>query len=135
MLELANTRVGHWAWDFGDLFRSVAFSRGGFDGHDYQACLDGFLQGRGEKFSEDNSLVENLVEAPGFLAFMLGLRFLTDHLSGDRYFKVSNHGANLQRAIEQFELFAQFQSNQEIMRAGAQQLLDKRIAFWLQLAR
>ena len=45
------------------------------------------------------------------------------HLSGDRYFKVSNHGTNLQRAIEQFGLFAQFQSNQEIMRAGAEKLL------------
>ena len=54
---------------------------------------------------------------------MLGLRFLTDHLSGDRYFKVSSHGTNLQRAIEQFGLFAQFQSNQEIMRAGAEKLL------------
>ena len=123
VIDLDNNMVGHWAWDFGDLVRSVAFSRGGFDGLDYQACLEGFLQGRGEKFSEDNSLVENLVEAPGFLAFMLGLRFLTDHLSGDRYFKVASHGDNLQRAIEQFELFAQFQSNQEIMRIGAQQLL------------
>ena len=123
VIDLDNNMVGHWAWDFGDLVRSVAFSRGGFDGLDYQACLEGFLQGRGEKFSEDNSLVENLVEAPGFLAFMLGLRFLTDHLSGDRYFKVASHGDNLQLAIEQFELFAQFQSNQEIMRTSAQQLL------------
>ena len=123
VIDLDNNMVGHWAWDFGDLVRSVAFSRGGFDRLDYQACLEGFLQGRGEKFSEDNSLVENLVEAPGFLAFMLGLRFLTDHLSGDRYFKVASHGDNLQRAIEQFELFAQFKSNQEIMRIGAQQLL------------
>ena len=123
VIDLDNNMVGHWVWDFGDLVRSVAFSQGGFDRLDYQACLEGFLQGRGEKFSEDNSLVENLVEAPGFLAFMLGLRFLTDHLSGDRYFKVASHGDNLQRAIEQFELFAQFQSNQEIMRIGAQQLL------------
>lgn len=123
VIDLDNNMVGHWAWDFGDLARSVAFSRGGFDGLDYQACLEGFLQGRGEKFSGDNSLVEHLAEAPGFLAFMLGLRFLTDHLSGDRYFKVASHGDNLQRAIEQFELFAQFQSNQEIMRKGAQQLL------------
>ena len=123
VIDLDNNMVGHWAWDFGDLVRSVAFSRGGFDGLDYRACLEGFLHGRGEKFSEDNSLLEHLVGAPGFLAFMLGLRFLTDHLSGDRYFKVSSHGANLQRAIEQFELFAQFQSNQEIMRTGAQQLL------------
>ncbi len=124
VIDLDNNMVGHWAWDFGDLVRSVAFSRGGFDRLDYKACLEGFLQGRGEKFSEDNSLVENLVEAPGFLACMLGLRFLTDHLSGDRYFKVASHGDNLQRAIEQFELFAQFQSNQEIMRIRAQQLLD-----------
>ena len=78
------------------------------------------LRGRG-KFGKATASRES-GRGSRFLAFMLGLRFLTDHLSGDRYFKVSN-GTNLQRAIEQFGLFAQFQSNQEIMRAGAEKLL------------
>lgn len=38
------------------------------------------------------------------LAFELGLRFFTDHLEGDVYFKVPEHGQNLARALVQFRL-------------------------------
>ncbi len=36
------------------------------------------------------------------MTFIIGLRFLTDHLAGDRYFKTANPGHNLQRARVQF---------------------------------
>jgi hypothetical protein len=48
---------------------------------------------------------------------MLGLRFLTDHLDGDRYFSVPNRGDNLYRAQEQIALFQQFQANMPTMAA------------------
>ena len=48
--------------------------------------------------------VEYLYPAIRILPFELGLRFLTDHLNGDRYFKVPQHGQNLHRAIGQFRL-------------------------------
>ena len=38
------------------------------------------------------------------IPFELGLRFLTDHLDGDRYFKVDRPGHNLDRALVQFAL-------------------------------
>ena len=102
---------GHWAWDFGDLVRSVAFSRGGFDVDDYRACLQGFLTGRGST----PLISEHLIYAPSYLAFMLGLRFLTDHLGGDVYFSVPEHGDNLHRAMEQFALFQSFERNKALM--------------------
>ena len=39
VIDLDNNMSGHWAWDFGDLVRSVTFSRGGFDAQDYRACV------------------------------------------------------------------------------------------------
>ena len=48
--------------------------------------------------------VEFLYPAIRLLPFELGLRFLTDHLNGDRYFKVPQHGQNLHRAVGQFRL-------------------------------
>lgn len=111
VIDLDNNMYGHWAWDFGDLVRSVAFSRGGFDADDYQACLEGFLAGRGSVRLAN----EHLVGAPSYLAFMLGLRFLTDHFSGDVYFSVPQHGDNLQRATEQFALFQSFESHKALM--------------------
>jgi hypothetical protein len=38
------------------------------------------------------------------IAFELGLRFYTDHLEGNRYFKVTEPGQNLRRALTQFQL-------------------------------
>ena len=48
--------------------------------------------------------VDYLYPAIRILPFELGLRFLTDHLNGDCYFKVPHHGQNLHRAIGQFRL-------------------------------
>ena len=111
VIDLDNNMNGHWAWDFGDLVRSVAFSRGGVDAADYRACVQGFLSGRGSVPLGN----EHLIAAPSYLAFMLGLRFLTDHLSGDRYFSVPQHGDNLQRAKEQFALFQSFERSSASM--------------------
>ena len=43
-------------------------------------------------------------EAIRLMPFELGLRFLTDHLEGDRYFKVAEPGENLRKAGIQFAL-------------------------------
>ncbi len=40
------------------------------------------------------------------IPFELGLRFLTDHLRGDRYFRVTAPGDNLRKALVQFALVA-----------------------------
>lgn len=113
IIDLDNNMHGHWAWDFGDLVRSVTFSRGGFDLEDYQACVAGFRSGKAQQDLDGQSLIH----APAYLAYMLGLRFLTDHLDGDRYFSVPNHGDNLRRAQEQLALFQQFQTHASTMTA------------------
>lgn len=38
------------------------------------------------------------------IPYELGLRFLTDHLNGNAYFKVTHPGQNLNRALEQFRI-------------------------------
>jgi hypothetical protein len=53
--------------------------------------------------AEDYRLVYDCTR---LLPFELGLRFLTDHLEGDRYFKTARRGQNLQRALTQFRLTA-----------------------------
>jgi len=103
VLDLDTIMVGHWAWDFGDLARSVL--TGVIDAGDadvralFAALVEGFQIG-----SERALDARALSIAPGYVAFMLGVRFLTDHLEGDRYFKVSAPGENLDRARRQFAL-------------------------------
>ena len=45
-----------------------------------------------------------MADAVWLLPFELGLRFFTDHLENDRYFKTDHPGQNLQRALVQFQL-------------------------------
>jgi hypothetical protein len=54
------------------------------------------------------------------LPFELGTRFLTDHLKGDLYFKVSRRGENLERASRQFDLVRDIERQQERLECAIQ---------------
>ncbi len=99
ILDLDTVMSGHWAWDFGDLTRSVASGKHGVAPELFVALAKGFVAAGGI-----NPSVEELLLAPRYVALMLGVRFLTDHLQGDRYFKVTARGENLLRARGQFAL-------------------------------
>ena len=101
VLDLDTVMVGHWAWDLGDLARSVLLGAASTSGMQtaFAALLDGFSAGSSR--SVDPSVA---IGATVYVAFMLGIRFLTDHLEGDRYFRVERPGVNLDRARAQFDL-------------------------------
>jgi len=59
---------------------------------------------------------KNLLPVSGqLIAFELGLRFLTDFLSGDTYFKVRRDGENLDRCRAQFKLFESIRRQEPAM--------------------
>ncbi len=119
VVDLDTVMRGHWAWDFGDLARS-ALSNSQLDPISvFSALAEGFLQAGKTRRS-----VDELVIAPRYVAFMLGVRFLTDHLAGDKYFKVEHHGANLERARVQFELVERFESLDKKLRRAATALVQ-----------
>jgi len=99
VVDLDTTMRGHWAWDFGDLVRSAASEAGTFSLEKYERSLEGFLE-------ETNVMptADELVLSPRYVTLMLGVRHLSDHLEGDRYFKVDSTGDNLRRAEAQFSL-------------------------------
>jgi hypothetical protein len=119
VLDLDTVMTGHWAWDFGDLARSVLMSvltsmpmeaaltdeaarREETFLDLFTALARGFAEGCGRELDPSA-----LAVSPVYVAFMLGVRFLTDHLEGDRYFRVTARGDNLNRARAQFELARQ----------------------------
>lgn len=100
VLDLDTVMIGHWAWDFGDLARSLLnATRRGLQPQAFAALTRGFLASSGIR-----ATAAELVEAPGYMTFMLGVRYLTDHFEGDTYFKVAARGDNLRRARRQFAL-------------------------------
>lgn len=60
--------------------------------------------------------VRLIPDAARLISFELGLRFFSDHLNGDRYFRVSHPGHNLQRALVQFQLTASIENQLEPLR-------------------
>ena len=58
-----------------------------------------------------------LYDAVRLIAFELGLRFFTDYLEGNVYFKAGYQEHNLARALVQFGLTASIESREESIRA------------------
>ncbi|MEE4381874.1 MAG: phosphotransferase, partial [Pseudomonadales bacterium] len=104
--------VGPLAWDFGDFLRSTA-ARGeeddpeaaGVDPALLEAAAAAFLVAGPAPVREETG---ELARAPAVIAFTLAVRFLADHLAGDRYFRVRRPGQNLDRARTQLRLADDF---------------------------
>ena len=68
----------------------------------YRAICDGYLSEVGDMLTpKERSL---LSVSPRVLALILGVRFLTDYLQGDTYFRIHRPKQNLERARTQFEV-------------------------------
>lgn len=110
LIDLDTVRHGLLLHDIGDGLRSCCNPAGESAGPDevrfdaglFHAWIRGYL-------SEAELLLTagdkaHIVQAVRVIAFELGLRFFTDHLEGDRYFKTRQPGHNLLRARVQFAL-------------------------------
>lgn len=120
LIDLDTVKPGLLLHDLGDCLRSCCNRQGEvhpdpdatvFDPDFFQSLLSGYWQQAGHLLAATDRAL--LVTAVRLISFELGLRFFTDHLSGDRYFKVSHPGLNLQRAIIQFKLNQSIREQQD----------------------
>lgn len=111
LIDLDTVKPGLIHYDIGDCLRSCCNRLGEettrpddvvFDLSLCRSILEGYLKvGRDFLTAED---VRHLPACIRLIPLELGLRFLTDHLSGDCYFKTERPGHNLDRAWVQFAL-------------------------------
>jgi Ser/Thr protein kinase RdoA (MazF antagonist) len=108
LIDLDTVQPGLVHYDLGDCVRSgcntagEASSKPRFDLELCRTLLEAYLaEAREFLHAREYPFLYNAI---CLLPFELGLRFLTDHLEGDRYFKVHGRGQNLQRALTQFRL-------------------------------
>lgn len=104
IIDLDTVKPGLIHYDIGDCLRSccVVGDSGRFDLDSCEALLKNYLSEAGAFFTEADYCY--LYPAIRLIPFELGLRFYTDYLAGNRYFKVTKPEQNLQRAIGQFKL-------------------------------
>jgi thiamine kinase-like enzyme len=113
VVDLDTTMPGLCAHDFGDLVRSTVsdsaederdLGRVGVRTPFFAALCAGFLAGIGDAISPLER--DQLVTGARVIVFEQAVRFLADHLDGDRYYRIARPGQNLDRARAQLQLLA-----------------------------
>ena len=104
IIDLDTVKPGLVHYDIGDCLRSCChkLESNEFDLDICAAILSSYLSEAGVFFSDYD--YHYLYAAIQLIPFELGLRFYTDYLEGNRYFKVTDLKQNLQRAADQFQL-------------------------------
>jgi Ser/Thr protein kinase RdoA (MazF antagonist) len=113
VVDLDTIMPGYSVNDFGDSIRFGAttaledetdLSLVNFDIDLYELYVKGFIEGAAGGLTEGE--IEMLPVAAMMMTYECGMRFLTDHLSGDTYFRIHREGHNLDRARNQFKLLS-----------------------------
>jgi Ser/Thr protein kinase RdoA (MazF antagonist) len=122
VIDLDTVMPGLAINDFADAVRSGActgredeqdLSRLHFDPDMFAAFADGFLR---EFTCMTEEEIRLLPDACVLMAIECGMRFLTDYLQGDTYFKTERPGQNLDRCRAQCRLAAEMESKKDEMR-------------------
>ena len=118
VIDLDTVMPGSYLYDFGDAIRSGATHAAedeqnldivDFDLDLYKAFAKGYIEQCGSSLTDVE--IELLPYASIMLTFECGIRFLTDHLNGDTYFKIHREGHNLDRCRTQFKLVYEMEQN------------------------
>jgi hypothetical protein len=112
VIDLETVMEGYVAYDFGDAIRTIIntasedeadLSKINLNLSLFQAYTKGYLK-NAAAFLTDLE-IQSLIKGVLLFPYMQGVRFLTDHLNGDTYYKIKFSNHNLQRARAQFQLF------------------------------
>jgi len=79
----------------------------------FELYVKGFLEGCNGKLTDRE--VELMPMGAKVMTFECGMRFLTDYLEGDHYFKIHREGHNLDRCRTQFKLVADMEKKWDTM--------------------
>ncbi len=129
IVDLDTVKPGLVHYDIGDCLRSGCNPLGEetdrpervrFEPELCQAVLQGYLSLAGDFLTASD--YNYLYDATRLIAFELGLRFFTDYLQGNVYFKSGHREHNLSRALAQFKLTESIESQEVIIRAIIQEI-------------
>jgi hypothetical protein len=131
VIDLDTVMPGIALNDFGDMVRSATNSAAE-DERDlsavharlpiFEALVEGYLSAARPFLNEAE--LAHLAISGQVITFEIGLRFLTDFLAGDTYFKVKRPNHNLDRAANQFALVRSLQAQQSVMEASVSRQVD-----------
>ncbi len=128
VIDLDTVMPGLAMNDFGDSIRFGAstaaedeqdLSKVSCDMELFDVYAKGFIEGCGGKLTQKE--IEMMPMGAKVMTFECGMRFLTDHLQGDTYFKIHRENHNLDRCRTQFKLV----EDMETKRVTMQEIIKK----------
>jgi hypothetical protein len=131
VIDLETVMQGYVAYDFGDAIRTIINTAAEDEAELgkiqlnialFRAYTRGYLE-NAANFLTDKE-IESLVKGVLLFPYMQGVRFLTDHLNGDTYYKIKFENHNLQRTRAQFQLFRKLHEKE----TEIQQIIQKEIS-------
>ena len=131
VIDLDTVMPGLALHDFGDMCRSACrptvederdLSKVVVRMDIFAALVRGYLASAGGCLTAAER--EHLACSAELITFEVGLRFLTDYLEGDRYFKTHREGQNADRARVQFTLVESFANHAEAMQRAILKVSD-----------
>lgn len=135
VIDLDTVMPGFVAYDFGDAIRTIingaAEDEANLDKVKlniplFEAYTEGYFEEASPFLTQHE--INSLVEGALLLPYMQAVRFLTDYLEGDHYYKIHHPDHNLQRTKAQLKLVEQLETHEFQLRqiiARQQQVLNK----------
>jgi Ser/Thr protein kinase RdoA (MazF antagonist) len=126
VVDLDTVMPGSLLHDFGDLVRSSVCRTAedaaapAAEPELFAALAEGFLLGVGDMPTATE--LELLESAGRLITFEQAVRFLTDHLHGDTYYRIDRPGQNLERARSQLALLQSLEAHAGAFRATVERL-------------
>lgn len=118
VIDLDTVMPGYMAYDFGDAIRTIVnttvedekdLTKIDVNMRLLKSFADGFISQVSGTLSRNEVL--SLAYGCLLLPFIMGVRFLTDYIDGDNYYKIHFPGHNIQRAKSQFRLVEKLEEN------------------------
>ncbi|GJM28111.1 MAG: aminoglycoside phosphotransferase [Cyclobacteriaceae bacterium] len=121
VIDLDTVMPGLLLYDFGDMARTFCnsvpeegeASQVLFRMDYFEALCEGFFSNF--RLNLQTMELNSLKAGPWWMTFIMGIRFLTDYLLGDVYYKINYPEHNLNRAENQFALLADIENKQSII--------------------
>jgi Ser/Thr protein kinase RdoA (MazF antagonist) len=117
LIDLDTVKPGLVHYDIGDCLRSCCHDKqtNQFNLARCEIILQNYVQEAGRFLSPKD--YDYFYAAIWLIPFELGLRFFSDYLDGNRYFRVKEHRHNLDRALAQFALCDSIQAQRSELQA------------------
>lgn len=132
VVDLDTVMPGLALYDFGDMVRTTTsptledekdLSRVNMRMEMFDALASGYLSEVGKVMTPEE--IKYVVFSGKLMPFTIGLRFLTDFLSGDFYFRVHRPGHNLDRSRTQFKLVESINQQEDAMESVVQRIMSE----------